>query len=320
MQKEKNITVWDGCNPTIAEAIQEFERRWKPHSIASRGYSIMRLLREVIDPAVTGYIATLPECHLGFASGVGNGMSFSEIAELIGFDTLVRSQRLLLRQFVKTEDKQDAVDKCFVATFESLIGLAWDCASKQPVKQILRNTKGEALGLNGRRPKKFCRFCGAPTSLKSFAGDNNSSRGRDDKLRFSHLYCASHQPKLQNGSWNPAYKKATRSIAQFDLELGRLSRQCAKRTTPHAASGDPLVDDYFYLYFLGQTIQPADKTELRDLARLMVDARLTDRKKQILALQKQGLNQSEIAKKLGVNNRQSISKALSTIPKTFYLP
>uniref|UniRef100_UPI003D019FCA LuxR family transcriptional regulator n=1 Tax=Alcaligenes faecalis TaxID=511 RepID=UPI003D019FCA len=318
MQKEKNITVWDGCNPTIAEAIQEFERRWKPHSSASRGYSIMRLLREVIDPPVASYIATLPECHSGFASGVGNGMSFSEIAELIGFDALVRSQRLLLRQFVKTEDKQDAVDKCFVATFESLIGLAWDCASKQPVKQILRNKKGETLGLNGRRPKKFCRFCGAPTSLKDFADDNDSSRGRDDKLRFSHLYCGSHQPKLQNGSWNPAYKKATRSIEQFDLELVRLQRQCANRAAPQAASGDLLVDDYFYLYFLGQTIQPADKTELRNQARLMVDVKLSDQKKQMLALQKRGLNQSTIAQRLGVS-RQAISKALASIPKTFHL-
>lgn len=88
---------------------------------------------------------------------------------------------------------------------------------------------------------------------------------------------------------NPVYKKATRSIAQFDLELGRLSRQCANRATPHAATGDPLIDDYFYLYFLGQTIQPADKTELRNLVRLMVDAPLTNQKKQIPALQKEGL-------------------------------
>lgn len=76
----------------------------------------MRLLPEVTDPPVASYIATLPECHSGFTSGVGNGMSFSKIAELIGFDTLVRSQRLLLRQFVKSEDKY------FVVTFESLIG------------------------------------------------------------------------------------------------------------------------------------------------------------------------------------------------------
>lgn len=76
----------------------------------------MRLLPEVTDPPVASYIATLPECHSGFTSGVGNGMSFSKIAELIGFDALVRSQRLLLRQFVKSEDKY------FVVTFESLIG------------------------------------------------------------------------------------------------------------------------------------------------------------------------------------------------------
>lgn len=50
------------------------ERRWKPHSLASRGSSIMRLLREVIDPPVAGYIVTLPEYHLSFTSGVGKGM------------------------------------------------------------------------------------------------------------------------------------------------------------------------------------------------------------------------------------------------------
>lgn len=61
----------------------------------------MRLLQEVIDPPIASYIATLPECHSDFTSGVGNGMSFSEIAELIDFAVLVRSQRLLLRQLPK---------------------------------------------------------------------------------------------------------------------------------------------------------------------------------------------------------------------------
>lgn len=65
----------------------------------------MRLLPEVTDPPVASYIATLPECHSGFTSGIDNGMRFSEIAELIDFAVLVRSQRLLLRQFVKSENK-----------------------------------------------------------------------------------------------------------------------------------------------------------------------------------------------------------------------
>lgn len=82
----------------------------------------MRLLREVINPPIASYIATLPECHSGFTSGVDNGMRFSEIAELIDFAVFVRSQRQLLRKFVKTEDRQDVVDKYFVVTFESLIG------------------------------------------------------------------------------------------------------------------------------------------------------------------------------------------------------
>lgn len=78
-----------------------------------------------------------------------------------------------------------------------------------------------------------------------------------------------------------------------------LAGPCAKRATPHAAaSGDKLVDNYLFHYMLGQTLQPADITELRNLARLMVDSKLSDTKKKILMLQYSGLNQSEIAEQL----------------------
>ncbi|KAG0754104.1 hypothetical protein G6F22_021163 [Rhizopus arrhizus] len=99
------------------------------------------------------------------------------------------------------------------------------------------------------------------------------------------------------------------------MELGRLNRQCANRGTPQAASGDPLVDRYFHQYMLAQTVQQADKEELRNQARLMVDSKLTDRKKQILILQWSGLNQSEIARKLGIE-RQTVSKALKSLIST----
>lgn len=135
------------------------------------------------------------------------------------------------------------------------------------------------------------------------------------KIELSHQYCARHRPILANGSRNPAYRQAKRSLAQFKLELDQLNRQCAKRATPQAASGDPLVDRYFYHYMLSQTVQPADKEELRNQARLMVDSKLTDRKKQILILQWSGLNQSEIARKLGIE-RQAVSKALKSLTST----
>lgn len=79
-----------------------------------------------------------------------------------------------------------------------------------------------------------------------------------------------------------------------------------------------MVDSYFFHYVAGQTFQPADKAELRNQARLMVDSKLSDRKKQMLMLQWSGLNQSEIARKLGIE-RQAVSKALASIPAMFHL-
>lgn len=65
----------------------------------------------------------------------------------------------------------------------------------------------------------------------------------------------------------------------------------------------------------GITVQPADKGELRNQARLMVDSKLSDRKKQILILQWDGLNQSKIARKLDIE-RQAVSKALKSLAST----
>ena len=127
------------------------------------------------------------------------------------------------------------------------------------------------------------------------------------------------ETSLPDDEWNPAYRKAKRSVAQFELELIRLSRQCASRGSPQAKSGDELVDSYIHNYVLGQTLKLADEAELRNLARLMVDSRLSDRKKQILMLQRFDFNQSAIARRLGIE-RQAVSKAITSIPEMFRLP
>ena len=61
-----------------------------------------------------------------------------------------------------------------------------------------------------------------------------------------------------------------------------------------------------------------DRRNAHNQARLMVDSKLSDRKKQMLMLQWSGLNQSEIARKLGIE-RQAVSKALAAIPAMFRL-
>ena len=67
---------------------------------------------------------------------------------------------------------------------------------------------------------------------------------------------------------------------------------------------------------LSQTLHLADEAELRNLARLMVDMKLTDRRKQILVLKKLGFNQSDIARRLEIE-RQAVSKALRSVPDFF---
>ena len=315
MKNDPTIVIWEGCDPTVSEAIEQFEDRWRPYSASSRRYPIVGLIQELIDPAVAAYTATLPQRYLGHIPGAGTGVGLSGIIRLVGLDAMVRMQRQLLRQFIKTEDRQTPRDRRFVATLESLIGLVWDCACKRPVKSKVRDTR-----LNGERLQGFCRFCGSLAELTSFAGGSDDPKADDpeEKLRLSSLYCLDHRPKLPSGAWNPVYRQARRSLAQFDLELARLNQQCAKPATAQVKSGDQLVDSYFFHYVAGQTLQPADKAELRKQARLMVDSKLSDRKKQMLMLQWSGLNQSEIARKLGIE-RQAVSKALAAIPAMFRL-
>ncbi|QBR40226.1 LuxR family transcriptional regulator [Kerstersia gyiorum] len=320
MKNEPKIVIWENCDPCTSEALKQFEERWQPYSVSSRRYPIIRLIEEVIDPAVTAYMAALPASYSGYIPGAGTGVAFSAIIRLVGFEAMVRVQRQLLRQFIKTEDKQTPRDQRFVATLESLVGLVWDCACKRPKKSA--STSG--VNLNSQRKHGFCDFCGKLTEFASFMATvadeqiNDAELEDHRKLELSHQFCAEHRPKLANGEWNPAYRQAKRSHMHFNLELARLNRQCARRSTPQAASGDPLVDSYFYHYMLAQTVQPADKAELRNQARLMADSKLSDRKKQMLVLQHSGFNQSEIARRLGIG-RQAVSKALALIPNAFHL-
>ncbi|HAF2127597.1 TPA: LuxR family transcriptional regulator [Salmonella enterica] len=320
MKNESKIVIWENCDPLTSEAIKQFEQRWQPYSVSSRRYPIIRLIEEVIDPSVTAYMAALPASYSGYIPGAGTGVAFSAIIRLVGLEAMVRVQRQLLRQFIKTEDRQTPRDQRFVATLESLIGLVWDCACKRPKKSAPTN----GVNLNSQRKHGFCDFCGNLTEFASFMATvadeqiNDSELEEHRKFELSHQFCAEHRPKLANGEWNPAYRQAKRSHMRFKLELARLNHQCAKRSTPQAASGDPLVDSYFYHYMLAQTVQPADKAELRNQARLMADSKLSDRKKQMLVLQHSGFNQSEIARRLGIG-RQAVSKALASIHEAFHL-
>ena len=100
MKKAQTITIWEGCDPDISEAIERFQDRWRPYSTASRRYPIVRLIQELIDPAVAAYMAALPVRYSGHVPGAGTGVSFSAIIRLVGLDAMVRLQRQLLRNAI----------------------------------------------------------------------------------------------------------------------------------------------------------------------------------------------------------------------------
>ncbi|MCP3324493.1 LuxR family transcriptional regulator [Aeromonas hydrophila] len=326
MKKAPKIVIWENCDHHISAAIRQFEELWLPYSVSSRRYPILRLIKEVLDQAVNSYIKTLPANYTGYLPGAAVGVPFSEIVRLVGLEAMVRMQRQLLRQFIKTEDQQTARDLCFVATLESLIGLVWCCACKSPK----RSTSQKGVNLNKQRKHGFCEFCGNMTEFATFMATveedriNNSELEDHKKLELSHQYCREHRPKLVTGEWNPLYRRAKRSLTQFNIELTRLTHQCANRSRPNALSGDELIDQYFLQLILRLTLQPADEEKLRHLARRMVDSKLSDTKKKMLVLRQFRFNQTEIgqrilnAKKQPIT-RQAVSKALASVRKEFQL-
>ena len=326
MKNKMNIPIWEHCDPTVSAAIRQFEERWQPYSQSSQRYPIVGLIKDVIDPAVAAYLRNLPEGFTGFIPGAVPGVGFSKIIRLVGLEALLRVQRQLLRQFIMTEDQQTARDQSFVATLESLIELVLACMCKRP--QSSSAEKG--VNLNNQRKHGYCECCGNLTEFSTFISMvaeeqiNDVELEEHKKLELSDKYCVGHKPKLTTGEWNPAYRQVKRSLTQFNIELARLTRQCAKRSEVSAKSGDKLIDEYFYHFMLNLTIQPADHAELRNLARRMVDSKLSDTKKKMLALQKLGFNQTEIGLRLLNANhqpmtRQAVSKALAKIKTEFQL-
>jgi DNA-binding CsgD family transcriptional regulator len=320
MKTELTIHIWEGCAPPLSDAILLFTQKWQPYSISSRRYPVIRLIEEIIDPALAVYMKFIPARYANFVAGISGGLSFSETIRLVGLDKMVRLQRQLLRQFVKTESTSSARDRQYIATVESLIELTIACACKRAKK----STAALGVNLNDQRKNGFCDLCGNLTEFSTFMKQvkqkktNNIELEDHKKLELSHQYCAKHKPKLASGEWNPIYRQAKRSQLQFRTELDRLIRQCAKRSKPQPTSGDLLVDSYTFYYLMGTTIQPADLAEIRNHARLITDSKLSDRKKQMLMLQYHGLNQSEIANRLGIG-RQAVSKALASIHERFDL-
>ncbi|WP_272664772.1 transcriptional regulator [Providencia sp. PROV174] len=366
------IPIWAGCDKSVAAAITMFREQWHSYSQVSKSHNITRLIKELVDPAVSEYLSRLPANYLRYSPIAPAKLTYSDLIKMRGFRYCSDCIGDYLRPFVEHSTYTEP-DKLFIATQETLKSLFSHCKAKRPKRSRL----APDIYFNTERGKGLCRLCGNPTEFSSFITNwDNDGFIEDAEEKYglkkgpdlSHKYCAHHKPQLKDGSWNPAYKQAIRSSKQFELEVLRLCRQIANPERLNAMSGDDLIDEYFYYYLQDKTISdtqahacfdyikntfsnpivvdektyeklvnivnnmtnvgvslgPDDIDKIRNIARKMVNSRLSDNKKRMLVLSKKGFNQREITeiissltgKKL---SHQAVSKAIKSVCTVFQL-
>jgi DNA-binding CsgD family transcriptional regulator len=315
---EEVIHVWGGCSPIVANAINAFSGQWHPFSAKSRRYNIHRLIQEAIDPAIRQYANQLPVDHpaIGAADPPGfyTEMGLGELTKLVGFEVVDKSLRLALSRYFRHAERVGVHEQEFIATCESTLELIRRCEGKAP----RRSKVADHESMNGQRRHWFCELCGNRSEFAAFVEDKAWPKAHpmaSDALKLSTRYCTGHRPKIE-GQWNAEYKRALRSKGYFDVEVDRLTRQSWDAAKPRKTSGSALIDQFTWRCIAQQHLHPDQKAALRDLAAEITEAHITDAKKELVMMIAAGLNQSEVARQLGVS-RNAVSKALKSIPSRF---
>lgn len=304
----RSIPVSPGCAQCVAAAVQNFSVKWGPCSTWSRKNSIYALFKREIEPAWIRYFEQLPAPLRSRAGGKAFLLSSegrnrfelfrNQIDEVRRNFTLGRSPALLNDQ-----------DSEFLETIETLSEVALECKLKQPAK--IRDEKHK---LNARRRSSpLCKFCGSLTELEAiFQGQSVVDLEDMPGVSLSGLYCTLHRARLADGSVNPRYQQARRSVKQFEEELARLQRQNTRLSGLRAESGNLDVDRFVLKVIEHASFAGDEEAELRNQAYRLTEQKINDRKKQIVMLRASGKKQNEIAKKLAIWP-QIVSKSIRKI-------
>lgn len=309
---ETKIPVWPNCSPIMEAAVRELVASWRPYSSSARRFPIRRLIEQLIDPAIA--LLCVDAVFRRYMLGAPGATALSDLIHSIHYKGAMQAQRVLIRQYMSATRHTGELSKEVIGTLETLVEVIGACGRKRPARS---RCTVEGVTQNAQRNRDFCEVCGQPSELAHLinTGDWPESADTDYALHLSNRYCASHRPRHADGTWNPKYQRAKRSKNLFNLELARLTEQSAQRT-PSPKHDTPAAELFAFHITHSNGLTAADEGALREQARLMIDARLTDAKKQMLILRASGLNQSEIARRMGIS-RQAVSKALGSIPSSF---
>lgn len=312
---ETEIQIGSNCSLILESAVRELVANWKPYSSSARRFPILRLIEGLIDPAIQQL--TIHDSVFGrYVVGAGGKVSLSELIRTIHFKAVMRAQQVLIRQYISATKHTGEQSQEVIGTLETIVELVGACGRKRPVRS---RCPVRGVTQNEQRKRDLCEACGNPSELTRLieTGEWPEENDPDYALHLSSRYCVDHRPRYADGSWNSQYLRAKRSKQVFSLELVRLTRQSAQRSPPDVSEGS-IADRYAFYHARSLGLTAADEVELRDQARRMTDARLTDTKKQMLILLASGFSQSEIARTIGIS-RQAVSKALASIPSSFLL-
>jgi hypothetical protein len=305
--KRRGFKAWHGCCPPIEHAINSFVERWEPYSVASRRYSIFRLVKEEIDGPWRDYVARLK----GLEAALLNGCVPGEYAHKRGFRALEDWVMRTIRSYNSLAQLAGAsIDAELVASLETIRELATICGAKQPKKK--------STGINTLRIRAviFCELCGAPTELETYRRQGEYVDDSIGHAKLSARYCVDHRPRGHDGGFNAEYKRAVRNRVSFEKELLRLQLQSSKFSEASGNSGDPLVDAFIFNIIAQGALYPDERGELGRIAHHLTKEKVNDFKKRVVMMRVSGRAQSEIANELGVS-RQAVSKALKSVPPVY---
>lgn len=244
---------------------------------------------------------------------IGSDYLLSALARHHGFKALNRFLQLI----------SVGEDIKLIKSLDSLYELIWACRVKKTKK-----LNGE--GINALRSRSTCRLCGKKTEVTVYLSQTEPQL-KGNRCRVSTLYCSDHKPKEEDSSKvRKEYRNPKRNQEKFDSEFDRLDRQSwgIFSSVLQANSGNRLVDEFIARLVqhrnLGIDKEPKElgnfEMKIREAARELVDKKITDRKKEIVALLAKGMNQSQAALQLGIK-QQAVSKALQfqSIPVEYRL-
>lgn len=337
LESDSFDSVVAGCHPRVAKAIHALVESWGPYTTTSRRYRLDRLFGELIGPAWTAFILSLPARSI--RRRLVSELDLSVAAKDLGFDGL---RKLLLdvvgvvspgmayvspqfyARYVQDPSGRRSVRpsgaSCFSPTLDSLIRLLSHCQHKCP-----RTVRKDFINEN-RIQSVHCELCQAEAELYAFKHADAETRERVWAFKtknaiptLSARYCLAHRPVNHDGSWNAEYKRAKRAIHRFQVETERLNQQSKTVSEMIANSGSAAVDLFYRDVVQKHEIPSNEKekeTAVRALAVEIVRFRISDIKKFMVSMRTIGISQKEIGRRCSGMTQQSVSRALLSVPVT----